>query len=204
MNLEQFTNQTAQTASLVSAISAIATSCLVSNPANFPILAAGQQFRMAMQDTPASPIELVLVTATSGPTLTIQRGVEGTAAISHISGAACAEVLTAYHAAASFPNGAQQTGASPYTFDGTQAIMEINALTPGASVVNIKTALLVPFKPYVIADGAGNAGTYHITLTPDAGNIGGVGQSSPASTFVLSVNAGSAKFYWNGTNCRLI
>lgn len=200
MNLEKFTNQNSQIAILISAIGAGDTSCIVSNPANFPVLAAGQQFRMAIQDTPASPIELVLVTATNGPTFTISRGAEGSPALSHIQGAACAESFTAYHANASFPSGGQQTGATPYSFDGSQAIMEINpAITPsGTSVVNISTAKLLPFRLYIIADGAGNAAAHNIVLTPDAGNIGG------ASTYSITSNGGAARFYWNGTNCRLV
>lgn len=196
-NTEQFQNQVAQTAVLVSALSAIATSCLVSNPANFPVLLANQQFRMAIQDTPESPVEFVLVTATSGPTFTIQRGIEGTAGITHIAGAQAAAVGTQYHFSAMFPNGKSQTGASPYTFDGTLPIMEIAPATPAASTVSIVTGGLVPFRMYVIADGSNNAGTNHITITPD------VGQINNAANIVISANNGVIRFYWNGVGCRL-
>lgn len=201
MTTEQFQNQSSATAILVNQIAANATTCIVSNPSNFSILAAGQQFQMGIQDTPASPIEIVTVTAVSGAQFTITRG---TSAIPHIAGAAVAQVVTAAQFAAMYPNGIVLTTSSPYTFDGSLPVMEINATVPGASAVSIKTASLVPFRVYVIADGAGNSATNHITLTPDSGNIGGVGQASPASTFVLQTNGGAARFYWNGTNCRLV
>lgn len=201
MTTEQFQNQVAPTAVLVQAIGATDTSCIVSNPANFSVLAAGQQFQMAIQDNINSAIEVVTVTATSGANFTITRAA---GALAHVAGAAAAQVVTGAQFSAMYPNGAQLTGASPYTFDGSQPIMEVKPVTPQAITVNIVTAKLVPFRVYTISDGAFNAGTNHITLTPDSGNIGGVGQSSPASTFVISTNGGAARFYWNGTNCRLV
>jgi hypothetical protein len=195
MNTEQFQNQVGPAAILTAPITAIATSCIVSNPANFSVLQANQQFRMAIQDTPSSPIEEVIVTATAGATFTITRGA---GAISHVAGASCGQVVTADQFAAMYPNGVVETGASPYVFDGSLPVMEINAASPAASAVSIHTALLVPFRVYTIADGGGVAGTDHITITPDSGLIGG------AANYVISTNNGSIQFYWNGTGCRLV
>jgi hypothetical protein len=194
-NTEQFQNQTAPTAVLVEPITAIATSCIVSNPANFPSLAAGQQFRMAIQDTPNSPIEQIVVTAISGPTFTITRGA---AAISHVAGAAAAAVVTNDQFSAMYPNGGVETAGGPYNFDGTLPVMEINNASPAATAITILTEKLVPFRVYYIADGAGNAGADHITITPDSGLIGG------ASNYIISTNNGALRFYWNGTGCRVV
>lgn len=197
-NAEQFQNQNAPTGILAVALTAIAVSCIVSNPANFPILTAGQQFQMALQDTPTSPVELVTVTATNGPTFTITRGTGDTAAIPHAAGAAAAPVVTAAQFAAMYPNGIQETVGGPYNFDGTLPVMEIKNVAPAATAITIKTAGLVPFRIYVIADGAGNAGADNITITPDAGLIGG------AANYVINTNNGALRFYWNGTACRIV
>lgn len=192
---EQFTNQIAPTAVLVQAIAAIDTSCIVSNPSNFSILSAGQQFQMSLQDTPSSAIEVVTVTGTNGPAFTIVRGAT---ALAHAAAAAAAQVVTAPQLAAMYPNGVQETVGGPYTFDGTLPVMEIKNATPAATAVTISTAKLVPFREYIIADGAGNAAADNITITPDAGLIGG------ASNYVISTNNGALRFYWNGTGCRIV
>src|SRR5665213_2414871 len=178
-NTEQFANQSTPTASLVQPIGAIDTSCIVSNPANFSALIAGQEFQMSIQDTPASPIELVTVTAVSGPTFTIVRR---TGALAHIAGAAAQQVVTAAHLNAMYPNGGVGSVGGPYTFDGSKPVFEVNNVTPAATAITISTAKLVPFRVYYIADGAGNAAANHITITPDAGLIGG------AANNVISTN----------------
>jgi hypothetical protein len=85
----------------------------------------------------------------------------------------------------------KEIGASPYIFDGSADVMGINAATPGASVVSILTENLKIGKIYSVVDEAGNATTYPITLTPDAGGVQGVN--------VISGNNGSLDFYWNGS-----
>lgn len=194
-NTEQFQNQIAPTAVLVEPIGATDTSCVVSNPSNFNILTAGQQFQMSLQDTPNSAIEIVMVTATNGPLFTIQRGA---IALTHISGAAAAQVVTAKQFAAMYPNGGIKSAGGPYSFDGSLPIMEITNNTPAATAITITTANLVPFRIYTIADGAGVAAADHITITPDTGLING------SANYIISTNNGFLQFYWNGIGCRII
>jgi len=81
---EQYANN-AQT-TLAAAIAAADTTITVSSAAGFP---SQPQFRIRIDN------ELLLVTAVSGTTWTVQRGVEGTTAAAHASGATVTHVLTA-------------------------------------------------------------------------------------------------------------
>lgn len=81
---EQFANTASST--LVNTISPVALSLQVASAAPFPGL---PQFRLLIDS------EIVLVTAVSGVIYTVARGQEGTAAASHLAGAAVTHVLTA-------------------------------------------------------------------------------------------------------------
>src|ERR1700760_3986347 len=98
MASEQFHNAAQPTATLALAISPSATSIQLSSSANFPVLTAGQQCRIAVQDSASSNVELMLAIApSSGTTYNVQRGIEGTTAISRVSGASVSAVGTSYH-----------------------------------------------------------------------------------------------------------
>lgn len=84
MPQEQYANN-AQT-TLAAAVTAGATTLTVTSAAGFP---AQPQFRIRIDD------ELLLVTGVSGTTWTVQRGIEGTTAAAHASGATVTHVLTA-------------------------------------------------------------------------------------------------------------
>ena len=84
MALEQFANN-AQT-TLNGAITAGATSLTVQSAAGFP---SSPLFRIVIDS------ELMLVTAVSGTTWTVTRGIEGTTAASHSSGATVIQMVTA-------------------------------------------------------------------------------------------------------------
>ena len=71
--------------------------------ARFRSLAAGQRYRARLLNTdPADGSvishEIVIVTAKSGDTLTVQRGKEGTTAVDHAAGTQVSAVFTAYQA----------------------------------------------------------------------------------------------------------
>jgi hypothetical protein len=85
MSIEQFVNGSSQT-TLSASITSSATSLTVASASGFPTV---PQFRIRIED------ELLLVTAVSGTTWTVQRGVEGTAAVSHTSGLSVNWVFTA-------------------------------------------------------------------------------------------------------------
>ena len=87
MAIEQFSNL-AQSA-LNAGITNIQTSLVVNSAAGFPTLAAGQQFRIVVD------IEVMIVTAVSTNTFTVQRGQEGSSAVAHNAGAVVAHVMTA-------------------------------------------------------------------------------------------------------------
>jgi hypothetical protein len=89
MSTEQFSNNAATT--LANAMNSSQTTLTVNDASLFP---ASAQFRIRIDSTGGS--EIVLVTGGAGTTTwTVQRGIEGTTAISHASGDTVTEVLTA-------------------------------------------------------------------------------------------------------------
>jgi hypothetical protein len=171
-NVEQFQNATGQPSVLMQPITSGATSCVVSNPGNFSSLEAGQQFRMAVQDTPQSLVELVMVTATSGTTFTIQRGIERTMPAAHIAGAAVAQVVTAGIQEEIWPNGILQTANGNFSWPNA-AVKKIvlNQETASACTVSIDPTALVPWQSYSLKDGAYICEAYAIILQPLSGAI---------------------------------
>lgn len=87
MSLELFANLYADT--LNGSINATQASLTVTNGVPAALQGAGGQWRLVCGQ------EIMLVTAVSGTTLTVTRGVEGTTAVAHYSGSQVAHVLTA-------------------------------------------------------------------------------------------------------------
>jgi hypothetical protein len=66
----------------------------VASSGSFPTLSAGQQFRIVEADS-VRQAEIILVTAISGTSWTVTRGVEGTATLAHPSGFTIVQTVTA-------------------------------------------------------------------------------------------------------------
>src|ERR1700722_5116626 len=119
---------------LVSGIGAGDSSMQVSpvNPAcSFPQFTAGAgQFHVTVSafDSNGFPLnpEIMLVTANSAGNMAITRGQEGTSAVAHAANERVEFGITAAVLRSIAPSGGIQTGASPYTFDGSQNVMLVN------------------------------------------------------------------------------
>ena len=84
---ELFANDTATT--LAAAVDAATTSLSVVSASGFPAPAAGDRFRVRIDN------EILTVTAVAGTTWTVARGAEGTTAAAHDVGAVVTHVVTA-------------------------------------------------------------------------------------------------------------
>lgn len=200
MNQEKFRNSLAPAASLLQPITAGATSCTVSNTANFPVLTGGDQFRMPIEDSVTSIIEIVIVTNTSGGTFTIVRGAEDSIAAAHAAGSICINGQTEEVFARVYPNGDIFDGTGNITQwpDPTLSILEIAKTAPAATSITIDPAALVPFKPYYVVDGNQDCLINPITLIPATGDFSG------QPNFIMNINGMALPFYSNGTNLRTL
>lgn len=199
-SIELFANQTAPTAILQLALPIGQDFCVVSNTQNFPQImsGSGQQFRIAIQDTSTSPIELLLVTATVGNNFTVTRGIEGSTPSAHIAGAGIAQIITQDVFGNVFPQVPRVAIASPVTIVKGDNAVEINLATPGIAAVSVDPTTLIPGKKYTVKDKAGNAGTYAIIITPASGMIDG------GNNFQITENFGSVTFESDGINLLIV
>jgi hypothetical protein len=83
---------------------------------------------------------------------------------------------------------------SPLSTDG---IIIVNKTTPAATAVTLMSSPPTG-QSVTIKDGAGNAATYNITVSPAAGLIDGLG------TMVLNNNYASCTLVYNGTGWNII
>ncbi len=83
------------------------------------------------------------------------------------------------------------TAAGAVTVAATDYVVVVNKASGEATTVNLPAG--VTGTVFIVKDGKGDAATNVITITPAAGNIDG------ASTYVISVNYGSANLVYSGT-----
>jgi hypothetical protein len=88
------------------------------------------------------------------------------------------------------------TASGAVTVTSDDETIVINKTTPAATTVNLPAGITGAL--YTIKDGAGNAATYNITITPASGNIDGAG------TFVMNNNYESITVVYNGTQWNII
>lgn len=199
---EVFANQLAPGPFLTGPITNNATSCTVSNASDFPAIGVGQFFRMVIQDTADGPVEIVLVTAVSGPIFTISRGAEGSTPVAHIMGAAVANALTAQAMINVSPSLKFQTGAGNFAwpldtngFPYKKVILQQGS--PGSANVNLIPANFIPGQTYILIDGARIAEEFTIALVPETGEF----INTPSnSSFPLSSAGQAVEFATDGTN----
>ncbi len=87
---------------------------------------------------------------------------------------------------------------TPVTMVGSDMIICVLLGTPGAVTLNLFPSPLEG-REVTVKDGAGNAGTYNITIqTTDSTTIDG------SSTNVISSNYGHVKFVFNGTQWNVV
>jgi hypothetical protein len=91
---------------------------------------------------------------------------------------------------------AAQSSNTYYMQESDQQII-VNLTSPAALQIYL-VANPVVGKWVVIKDGAGNASSYSITISPSAGTIDG------ASTNVISTNYGHVRFSYNGTQWNVM
>ena len=89
------------------------------------------------------------------------------------------------------------TASGAITMLSSDSIIIVNMGTPSAVTVNL-IANPVTNQQITIKDGAGNASTYNITITPNSGNIDG------ASSLVLNNNYASVDLVYNGTQWNVV
>lgn len=97
MAVEVFTNLASTTVSsggTTAPAAGTVESWTVASSAGFPVLAAGQQFRI-VEDDVVRQSEIILVTAISGTTWTVTRGAEGSAPVAHPAGFTIVQSITA-------------------------------------------------------------------------------------------------------------
>lgn len=177
---EQFANFA--TSTLAADVAAGAVSFDVADASVFP---ASGQFRIVVDR------EIFLVTNVTGNTLSVIAGYENTPQTDHASGAAAKMVLTSALMAAMYPNGRVVTTAGDVQMASDDSVVEINKITPQATVVSLPTDP-VPFRMYGVVDGAGNSGAYPITV-----------QGLGATVDSLATGGVAKEFYWNGTAWRV-
>lgn len=113
----RFYSSTAQATTLTGSITNVSTTIVVAAVTGFP---SSTPYTLALDYNTASE-ELVTVTATSGTTLTVTRGFDGTSATSHNAGAAVRHVSSAFDFATSRDHENATTG--------------VHGLAPGAAIV---------------------------------------------------------------------
>ena len=79
------------------------------------------------------------------------------------------------------------------TFTAGQTMLVVNKTTGSATTISMPTAP-VPWLPYIIKDGKGDAATNNITITSTTGTFDG------ATTLVMSTNYQAITVVYNGTN----
>lgn len=86
-------------------------------------------------------------------------------------------------------------GAYPYTTLGNDYVIAVN--TSAARTINL-IASPVTGQSYRIKDATGTAGTFNITVTPNAGTIDGV------ATYIINTNYGSVDVVYNGSQWSIV
>lgn len=95
------------------------------------------------------------------------------------------------------PVGRKITASGPVTMTDDDGIVEIAQTIPASCAVTGPPSP-TEWQVYTIKDGAGNAGSFPITITPSSGNIDG------RANFRINTNWGSLSFYSDGTNLRIV
>lgn len=153
MGLRNYSN-TATNTTLTADITNSATSMLVASVAGFP---STFPYTLSVDDGTAS-IELVDVTARSGLTLTVTRGVDGTTGVPHVTGAVVKHVITARDVSEpnAFINGTGVVGTTLIA-DGavTNAKLANSSITVNGSAVSLGGSVTVAangetFNPFLL------------------------------------------------------
>ena len=198
-----FANDASST--LAAPISTTATSLTLASGtgALFPSPSAGQQFTLTMNDAATGLLtEIMLCTARSGDTLTVERAQEGTVALNWLAGDLAANLCTAgtmaalLQTATLYPSRIVTTSGAftMTTADAGGAVGLNRAISPGVSSTTLPSNAQAG-QIYAIEDLNRNFQAYPVTVNAPAGMTIGT-----AADVVLNSNGQCSYFRYYGSN----
>jgi hypothetical protein len=184
---------------LSTAINASVTSVVVTSSTGFPTLSGGNTASISLQN--GASIEIMVVTAISGTTLTVTRASEGTTAQSFVSGSIVEIRFTAASVDGKLDYVAPSTSGNVLTSNGTiwtsaapsggasGGVIKIAAITASGAAVSFTTGISSTYDSYffILSGLVGAAGSINMQVSIDGGTTWlGSGGYNQVSSFTNS------------------